>query len=92
MRHQLGKRLQYLMMKLGIDETFLSTQTHVAKANISRLKNDPASNPTLATLKPLADFFGITVSQLLGEVPLEDEAFQQGNHFRIPVIGFRHIY
>lgn len=40
---------------------------------IWRILNIPNYAPTLPTLKVLASYFGITVSQLLGETPLEDD-------------------
>lgn len=44
----------------------LSAQTGVSVSNISRLKNHPNSNPTVATLKPIADYFEVSIDQLLG--------------------------
>ena len=90
MTKSVGILLDRLMTKVGVDETKLSKATKIAKANISRLKNDPKANPTLATLRPLADFFGLTVSQLLGESPLSSDAMPQVAS-RIPIIGWNAI-
>ncbi len=76
MSHKAGLQLKKLMNEADIDDLRLSQLTGVAKSNISRLKNDPDSNPTLATLKPIADYFAITVSQLLGEVPIATQGAQ----------------
>lgn len=91
MAHQVGERLKQLMARLGIDETRLATETKVAKANISRLRNDPHANPTLATLKPLADFFGISVSQLLGEAPLNTAGDGVVPNCRVPLLAWTQV-
>ncbi len=87
MTTKVGDLLEQLMLGLNVDDTTLSKATKIAKANISRLRNDPRANPTLATLKPLAAFFGITVSQLLGEAPLLDgELIEPQVAFRLPIL------
>lgn len=84
MTHHAGACLKELMQASDIDDTMLASATQVAKSNISRLKNDPQSNPTLATLKPIADYFNITVSQLLGEVPLKRSASRRQ---KVPILS-----
>lgn len=92
MATQVGSLLEQLMAKAGVDETRLSKATKIAKANISRLKNDPKANPTLATLRPIAEFFGITVSQLVGESPIESQILSSNKTVsRIPVIKWHSI-
>ena len=91
MSTKVGVLLEQLMLDAGVDDTRLSQATKIAKANISRLKNDPKANPTLATLKPLAAFFGVTVSQLLGEAPLSGVKEQGQVRCRIPVLPWSSI-
>ncbi len=88
---KVGALLEQFMLGAGVDDTRLSQATKVAKANISRLRNDPKANPTLATLKPLAAFFGVTVSQLLGEAPIGvmDEVAQVA--CRLPILAWHDI-
>jgi|GEM_PF-899746 SOS-response transcriptional repressor LexA len=69
-KHNVSHILRALMAANNIDETTLSKAIGVANSSLSRIKNDPACNPTLASLKPIAEYFSITVSQLLGETAL----------------------
>lgn len=92
MATKVGALLEQLMFRLNVDDNKLSKATKVAKANISRLRNDPKANPTLATLKPLAEFFGVTVSQLLGEAPLSNnDVIEPQIAFRIPILEWNNI-
>lgn len=40
---------------------------------IWRILNVPTYTPTLPTIRVLASYFGLTVSQMLGETPLDDD-------------------
>lgn len=91
MTTKVGALLEQFMLGAGIDDTRLSAATKVAKANISRLKNDPKANPTLATLKPLAAFFNVTVSQLLGEDPLTKEEHTGQVMYRLPILDWQEV-
>ena len=57
--------------KLSLVE--LHKRTGVPLTTLKRIKNNPAANPTISSLLPLADFFTISVSQLLGIYPLPDD-------------------
>ena len=47
----------------------LYKNTGIPVTTIQRLKNDPKSNPTINSLKPIADFFNLTVDKLIsGEI------------------------
>lgn len=63
--------LKLLLFRHGLTEAELAKKTGVSKANISRLINQNNCNPTLNTLAPLAQYFEISVSQLIGEIPVE---------------------
>lgn len=88
MTTKVGTLLEQFMLGAKVDDATLSAETKVAKANISRLKNDPKANPTLATLKPLAAFFGVTVSQLLGEEPLTQVNEKGQVLSRLPILSW----
>lgn len=65
---RLSEVLNHLMDEIDIDGVQLSKNTGVPVTTINRLrKGDPSNNPTLTTLVPLADFFSISVSQLIGD-------------------------
>ena len=61
------------MEQAKIDNLDLSYHTGIPTATISRLRNNADSNPTISTLAPIANFFGITLHQLLGDEELPDE-------------------
>lgn len=66
-KHLTAANLKKLMDLHQINDKVLSGSTGVPAANISRLKNNLTCNPTLGTLLPIAKYFGITVSELIGE-------------------------
>lgn len=71
--------LNALMKKKGIAVSQLAANTGLALPTLYRLMADHRpSNPTLSSLKPLAEFFGISVSQLIGEAPLDIDAISRG--------------
>ena len=59
------------MNEYKIDDRKLAKLTGVSFPTIARLRNNAEVNPTATVLLSLAKFFGITVSQLLGEVELK---------------------
>ncbi len=66
----LRKILIQLMDECDIDSMRLSRNTGVPISTINRLRSGTSTNnPTLSTLIPLAEFFSITVSQLIGDEP-----------------------
>lgn len=63
----LSKNLKELMLLSNISEHELSRRTKVKQPVIHRLLTGENTNPKLQTLKPIADYFLLTVSQLIGE-------------------------
>lgn len=84
--HNLKEILRGLMAEKDIDDTRLAKATGVAISSLSRIKNDPFCNPTLASLQPLAEFFGVTVSQLIGETSLNRSYIAEPNKRRTLVV------
>ncbi|ODN43359.1 helix-turn-helix domain-containing protein [Piscirickettsia litoralis] len=68
----LANRLSGLMHEKRVTTAQLSENTGVAVGTINRLANDKHSNPTLSSLRPICDFFALTVSQLIGEDDMPD--------------------
>jgi len=66
-QHNTAKGLYRLMESRKVELKDISKATGIPKANISRLLNDKTSNPTLNTLIPLARYFDISVSDLIGD-------------------------
>lgn len=65
---QLGENITSLMEAHGIDATQLSQQTGLPASTISRLRsNNTECSPNLSSLIPIANYFSVTISQLIGE-------------------------
>lgn len=62
--------LRGLMEECGLKEAELARQTGLPQTTINRLLLGGTSDPRANTLKPIADFFGITIGQLCGFEPL----------------------
>ena len=70
LNHVLGEQLASLMHKHHIDDAELSKATGIPASTISRMPLNSNANPTAASLRPIARFFNISISQLLGDEPL----------------------
>lgn len=70
--HNLPTILTQLMTKKGIKSAELARQTQVGQPVIHRLMTGNTENPQILTLKPLADFFAVSIDQLLGYAPLTE--------------------
>lgn len=62
----IGNIIKLLLYESGLNESELSRHTGIAKSTINNIINHN-SNPTCQVLKQIAQFFGITISQLIGE-------------------------
>lgn len=60
-----------LMARRGINMSQLHKQTGVPLTTINRMVNESNVNPTISTLIPIAEYFGITLNQLMGIDPLD---------------------
>lgn len=83
-----------LMKHSNINISQLSKNTGLANTTIKRMCTDPQCNPTITSLKKIAEFFGVTTNQLLGNEPLLDNSSghyypQQDNWTSIPIISLQ---
>lgn len=73
----LSSNLKTLMSLSQINASELARRTGIAQPIIHRLSTGQNVNPKLATVKPIARYFMISISQLIGEEPLpNDQSFQ----------------
>ncbi|MFN8770170.1 MAG: S24 family peptidase [Neisseriaceae bacterium] len=87
----LSENLTFLMSEYKIDDRALSKYTGVSFTTIARLRNSSGVNVTIDSLLPIAKFFNITVSQLIGEIELkklhsEQNLIKSTNYKYVPVI------
>lgn len=92
--HGLRDILSFLMDECDIDDATLSRETGVPASSISRMRLNAEANPTASTLRPIAKFFSVSISQLLGDEPLPEDRLP-GTHnpvgftsLRMPVIDW----
>lgn len=69
----LSSTLEKLMRIHPINMSQLHKHTGVPITTINRLLNDKNINPTISSLLPIANFFGITLNQLMGIDPLDSD-------------------
>lgn len=62
--------LKGLMGELGINESELARRTGIGQPVVHRICSGETDNPKVATLSPIANFFAISISQLIGDEPL----------------------
>jgi SOS-response transcriptional repressor LexA len=67
---QVSSILKQLMKAEHVDAAELAEHTGIPQTTINRIRSNPKSNPTLSSLIPIASYFSVTVSQLVGDEPL----------------------
>ncbi|MBA2709006.1 MAG: helix-turn-helix domain-containing protein [Tatlockia sp.] len=65
--------LRKLMVEANIKEADLARKVNLPQTTVNRLLLGGTSDPRANTLKPIADFFAITIGQLCGFEPLPDD-------------------
>lgn len=65
--------LSHLMSEKRIKSAELARKTGVGQPVVYRLMTGTTENPQVLTLKPIADFFGVSLDQLLGLKPLSTQ-------------------
>lgn len=65
--HKLGQNLKHLLKQANLSESELARRTGVPQQIINRILSGQNLNPKLATLTPLAGYFSISISQLIGD-------------------------
>lgn len=91
----LSENLKILMTLAKINASELARRTGIAQPIIHRLSTGQNVNPKLATIKPVANYFMITISQLVGEDPLpSDQVYiktspENRSWTRVPMISWK---
>lgn len=75
----LSSILKALMHEVGITVTELARRTGVGQPVIHRMASGETDNPKVGSLSPIAKFFNVNISQLIGDEPLPKERFR-GSH------------
>ena len=67
---QLSTILKALMAEIRINESELARRTGIGQPVIHRIASGETDNPKVGTLSPIANFFAVSISQLIGDEPL----------------------
>ena len=70
----LANNLHRLMSDSRLSASELGRRLKIPAATIKKLRTGENVNPTISTLLPVANYFGITISQLVGDQPLSKSA------------------
>lgn len=86
---EIGNILNHLLSKAGISEAELGRVIGIPRATINRIASGRTPDPRASTLGAIAEYFNVTVDQLLGKQPLFSHAESSaltGTYISIPII------
>lgn len=66
MLNNLSDNLNILMAKVRISSDELARQIKIPATTIKRIRNNEHANPTITTLIPIANYFSVSLNQLVG--------------------------
>lgn len=72
------------MERDGVDQASVARATKIPATTIARLRSRETINPTYATLRALAKFFGVSLSELVGERAIPGLDATYSGEFSIP--------
>jgi transcriptional regulator with XRE-family HTH domain len=81
--------LQELVSKVGISEAELARKIKIPIATFNKIKNGKITDPRSSTLKIIANYFGLTVDQLLGYAPITTNI--DSTILYVPVLSLENI-
>ncbi len=90
---KISETLSKLIKQQNLNTLELSRRTGIGQPVIYRIMSGETDNPKIATVCALADYFGITVNQLIGETPLPDKIHKEAGDAAatIPIIEWENI-
>jgi SOS-response transcriptional repressor LexA len=69
---KLSDNLNILMAKARLSANELAKHTGLPATTIKRIRTDDDANPTLTSLMPIAEYFAISLSELIGESSMNE--------------------
>lgn len=99
----LGNILKKMLFEKDMKPADLAREVNIPSPTIHRLVTGKSTRPYKSSLKPIADYFAITIEQLVGEQPLPHELVENqsknelGNSFTeksiktIPLVPWEHL-
>lgn len=81
----LRKNLEWLMRRDGLNAHSLAREAKANQPTLFRILSGESLDPRTATLRPLADFFGVSVEDLRGlDLEQHPEAFTRAGNVKTP--------
>lgn len=92
----LSEVLRRLLFERNMKAVDLAREVNIPQPTIHRLITGKSTRPYASSLQPIADYFSITVEQLLGDAPLfdiaeKDKAPTKNQIKKIPIISWQTI-
>ncbi len=90
------KNLTLLMQAKNLTEAQLSRELSVAQPTMHKLMSGATTDPRISTLIPIANYFGISIDQLLGLVPFDPNMVAKADKIlhssiKLPILPWEHI-
>ena len=79
MENTLANNLHMLMSEKRLSSSELSRCIGIPAVTIKKIRAGENKNPTIATLLPISNYFGVLVSQLIGEIGLKENDINRKN-------------
>jgi len=89
MSEKLSANLNLLMTEARLNAEELSRRIGLPASTIKKIRNNNDQNPTLSTLTPLAKYFSLTISQLVGEEPFPESRIK--GSYKVNYQALKHI-
>jgi SOS-response transcriptional repressor LexA len=86
---EISNILNYLLKKAQLSEAELARKINIPRATINRLVSGRTPDPRASTLNAIAQYFNVSVDQLLGQQPLfldNNHSLIATQHTSIPII------
>lgn len=92
--NRLSDVLNTLLRRRNMTVSELSRHTGIVQPVIYRMTTGETDNPKLSSLLPIANYFDVNISQLIGEEPLSDDEKknQQANPSAIPLLTWHQAH
>jgi SOS-response transcriptional repressor LexA len=91
--NRLSEVLKKLLNRRHLTVSELSRHTGIVQPVIYRMTTGETDNPKLSSLLPIANYFNVNVSQLIGEEPLAEESQSESiQNQAIPLLNWSDAY
>ena len=94
---KLRKNINMLIDEISISAEELSRRIGIPASTIKKVRNYNNANPTLATLSPLAKYFSISISQLIGDEEIPQSRIKgtynlsEALLYQVPIISWSDV-